>query len=156
MPELGEIITNLKQDLPALVKDNIALAQSEMKPAAKHAGIGGGMFGGAGYLALHAVSMLVIAGGFGFSLMYASLLGWGPLLSAAVGFASMAVLLLIIVAVLALLGKAQIGKIKKPEATIEEAKATQQAIVAALKRNPSPAITGPVIDSAASGQRPSL
>ena len=39
---VSEIMATLKTDGPALVKENVALAKAEIKPAVKHAGIGGG------------------------------------------------------------------------------------------------------------------
>lgn len=142
MAEIGEIIDKLKKDAPALIKDNLALARSELQPAAKHAGVGGGMFGGAGYVGLNALSLLFMAGGFGFGLLFASLWSWGPLLSACVGFVAMALVLLIIAGILALLGKGEIDKVEPPKATIAEAKATKDALAASIRRGQSAAVSG--------------
>jgi len=45
---VGDTIDNLKTDGQKLVQDSKALVTAEIKPSAKHAGIGVGMFGGAG------------------------------------------------------------------------------------------------------------
>ena len=49
---VGDTIDNLKTDGQKLVQDSKALVTAEIKPAAKHAGIGVGMFGGAGYFGI--------------------------------------------------------------------------------------------------------
>ena len=43
---VGDTIDNLKTDGQKFVQDSKALVTAEIKPAAKHAGIGVGMFGG--------------------------------------------------------------------------------------------------------------
>ncbi len=127
--QVGEIFATLKSDGQSLVKDNIALAKAEIKPAAIHAGVGGGLFGGAGYFAINAATLLFLSASFALSLWAQHLWNWNLLLSLLVGFGVMGVLLLILAGVLALVGKSQIGKVQPPRATIAEAKQT----VASLK-----------------------
>ncbi|MCI1749331.1 MAG: phage holin family protein [Acidipropionibacterium sp.] len=127
--QVSEIIATLKSDGQSLVQDNIALAKAELKPAAIHAGLGGGMFGGAGYFAINAASLFFIAAGFALSLWAQHLWGWTLFLCLLVGFGVMGVLLLILAGILALIGKSQIGKVQPPTATVAEAKQT----VASLK-----------------------
>ncbi len=132
--QAGEIIQNLKTDGNQLVQDNIALAKAELQPMAKHAGIGGGLFGGAGYLALNAVSLLFVAGGFGLSLIFSNGLEWKAIPSLTLGFALMAIVLLIMAGIFALIGKGQMGKLGLPKKTIEEAKATVDTLKASFER----------------------
>lgn len=127
-------VDNLKVDTKSVVMDNIALAKAEVTPAAKAAGIGGGMFGAAGYLAANAASLLFLAGGVGFALWFSHLFGWGPLASVALGFVAMAIVLLILAGILALIGKGQLKKVKAPEATIQEAKVTAATLKQSLNR----------------------
>lgn len=127
--QLGDIVATIKNDGQSLIKDNIALAKAEIKPAAIHAGVGGGMFGGAGYFAINAVTLLFFCGSFALGLLAQHLWSWGLLLSLVVGFGAAGVILLILAGILALVGKGQISKVQAPKATIEEAKQS----VASLK-----------------------
>lgn len=122
--DVGDIVKNLTDDIKVLVRGEVELAKAELTSSAKAAGAGAGMFGAAGYLALNAVSLLFIAGALGLAL----LVGY-PL-----GFVIMAVILLVIAAILALIGKSQVKKIKAPEETIAEAKATGDAVKLAVER----------------------
>ncbi|AZZ38663.1 phage holin family protein [Acidipropionibacterium jensenii] len=124
MSQLGDIIATLKSDGQSLVKDNIALAKAEIKPAAIHAGVGGGLFGGAGYLAINAATLFFLAGGFALSLWAEHLWDWSLLLSLVVGFGVLGVILLVLAGILALVGKWQVGKVEAPKATVAEAKQT--------------------------------
>lgn len=134
-PRIGDIVNNIKVDGTRMLNDNIALAQAEVKPMAKHGGIGAGMFGGAGYLAMCGLALLFMAGGFGFAEMWAMIFSEMPILTTlALGYLTMALLLFVVAGILALLGKAQVSKIKKPEATIAEAKASIAALGESVKR----------------------
>lgn len=129
--------TKLNQVIDALsefASTESELAAAELKPAAKHAGIGSGLFAGAATLLLHALWMLVIAAALAIGWLLASVTSLSPWASITLGFLICAVLSIIIAAVLALIGKSQIGKVRKPEATLAEAKATLQAILASLGR----------------------
>jgi len=52
---MGELFKQLSTDVSTLVRQELQLAQSEMTEKGKRAGIGVGMFGGAGILALLAL-----------------------------------------------------------------------------------------------------
>lgn len=125
------LVTNVVTDAKALVTDNIALAKAEAPALAKDAGVGGGMFGAAGYLGANAVSLLFMAGGFGFALLLAHLAGWGPLASLALGFVLMALILLVIAGILAMMGKKKIAAAKQKAAhlqTVNEAKTSVESL----------------------------
>lgn len=128
------LVNNLVVDAKALMNDNVALAKAELAPTAKNAGIGGGMFGAAGYLALNAVSLLFMAGGVALGLLLAHLAGWGILASVALGFVIMAVVLLLLAGILAMVGKGRIKKVGPPKATIAEAKHSVETLKLSLKR----------------------
>lgn len=128
--KLGEVVDALSEFIAA----ESELAAAELKPAAKHAGIGSGMFAGAGTFALHALWMLIIAFALAIGWIldaFTALSTWGAF---TIGFIIAAVISLLIAFVLVKIGQAQMKKVKKPEATIAEAKATLQAIVASLGR----------------------
>lgn len=131
---LGDIITDLKTDASALVKDNVALAKAELTPIAKNAGIGAGLFSAAGVLGLWALTLLLLCAAFALSLLAGRLFNLSLLLNLVIGFGTLGVLLLIVVSVLALVGKGRLAKVGPPTQTINEAKATIAALGDSVKR----------------------
>src|SRR4051794_22498680 len=93
-PGVKDILDKIKSDVQVLVRGEVELAVSELKPSAVNAGIGAGLFSGALYLVLNALILLFIAG---------SLAIWNWLdVPIAVGFVIMAGVLILIAAVLGL------------------------------------------------------
>ncbi|CAM2921175.1 phage holin family protein [Cutibacterium acnes] len=131
---VGDTIDNLKTDGQKFVQDSKALVTAEIKPAAKHAGIGVVMFGGAGYFGIVGALLLWLCGAFAFSLMWQHIGNWDILLSLVVGFATMAVVLFILAGILALVGKGQISQVKAPTGIVDEAKSTLGAVKSAVAR----------------------
>ena len=70
--------------------------------------------------------------GFALSMFFHEILHRNPLTALMFGFLTMSVLCLLVVAALALFGKSQVSKVKAPEATIAEAKASIGAITDAI------------------------
>lgn len=126
---VSELITNITNDLKQVVADEVALAKAELVPAGKHAGIGSGLFAGAGYFALNGLSLWFLAGALGIGALFGAPTGW-----AALGFVIMGLLVLLVAGVLALIGKAQIGKVKGPQKAISNGKAVVQEAKLALTR----------------------
>jgi hypothetical protein len=60
-PSISELMTQLSSQTSRLVRDELRLAQKEFSDAAKHAGIGAGLFSGAGLLAVFGVGALITA-----------------------------------------------------------------------------------------------
>ncbi len=58
---LGELAQQLSEQTSRLVQDEILLAKSEIKDSVRHAGIGVGLFGATGLLAIFGVGTLVAA-----------------------------------------------------------------------------------------------
>ncbi len=58
-PSTGELMSRLSSELSQLVRDEMRLAQVEVTGKAKKAGLGAGMFGAAGLLALYGVGALI-------------------------------------------------------------------------------------------------
>jgi uncharacterized membrane protein YqjE len=58
-PSTGELVSRLSAEVSQLVRDELRLAQLEMSGKAKKAGLGVGMFGAAGLLALYGVGVLI-------------------------------------------------------------------------------------------------
>jgi uncharacterized membrane protein YqjE len=55
---MGELFTKLSEDLSTLVRQELRLAQAEMTEKGKKAGLGAGMFGGAGLMGVLALATL--------------------------------------------------------------------------------------------------
>ncbi|WP_051426486.1 phage holin family protein [Jiangella gansuensis] len=56
---VAELVRQFSEQTSHLIRDEMRLAQAEMSQKAKHAGIGLGLFGGAGLLAFFGVGALV-------------------------------------------------------------------------------------------------
>jgi uncharacterized membrane protein YqjE len=56
---LGAVVHRLSEQIPELVRSEIRLAQAELAEKGKHAGIGIGLFSGAGLLALYGLAGLL-------------------------------------------------------------------------------------------------
>ena len=110
---LGELVATATKDLSVLVKQEVALAKSEIKKEVVAAGKGAGLFGGAGLTGLFALIFLSIAAAYGLAGLGLPL-GWG--------FFIVGLLYLIAAAVLAFSGKKKIDQVGPPEKTIETVK----------------------------------
>ena len=58
---VGDLVQQLSQQTATLVRKELRLAQVELQEKGKRAGLGAGMFGGAGLVALYGVGALVAA-----------------------------------------------------------------------------------------------
>jgi hypothetical protein len=58
-PTTAELVQRATEQVSRLVRDELALAKAELTHKAKHAGIGIGLFGGAGGLAFFGISVLI-------------------------------------------------------------------------------------------------
>jgi len=72
---LGELVATATRDLSTLVRKEIELAKLEVSGEVKKAGLGAGLFGGAGFLGFLATIFLSIALAFGIGHFIG--LGWG-------------------------------------------------------------------------------
>lgn len=119
----GELVSRLSQQLTTLVRDEMRLAQAELTQKGKKAGIGAGLFGGAGVVALYGVGALVAAAIIALSL---AVTAW---LAAVI----VAVVLFIVAGVLALVGKKEVSA--ATPALPQEAIAGLKADVATVKES---------------------
>jgi hypothetical protein len=55
----GELVSKLSQEVSELIRDELRLAQAEVSGKAKKAGIGVGLLGTAGIIALYGVAVLI-------------------------------------------------------------------------------------------------
>jgi uncharacterized membrane protein YqjE len=60
-PSLGDLVARMSEQTSRLIRDELRLAQAEMKQKGKRAGLGVGLFGGAGLLSLFGLGCLVAA-----------------------------------------------------------------------------------------------
>jgi uncharacterized PurR-regulated membrane protein YhhQ (DUF165 family) len=117
---IGQLVADATRDVSELIRHEIALAKTELKRDVAKAGAGAGMLAAAGFLGAVAFVLLCVAAAYG--LVAAGLATW-------LGFLIVAVALLLLAAVLALVARGQLQKVKPPERTITTSKNT----VAALK-----------------------
>ena len=103
--QIGDLVKQLSEQTSTLVRKELQLAQIEMTEKGKRAGIGAGLFGGAGAVALYGVGALVAA----VILLLATAIE--PWLSALV----VAVVLLAAGGVAALMGKKQVQQAVPPQ-----------------------------------------
>jgi hypothetical protein len=139
--KVADLIKDIRGDVQLLVNDQVELAKSELTPAAKNAGIGGGMFGAAGYFGINAATLIYIAAALGLAAL--GLPYWAA-------FLIVAGVLLLIAAILALIGYTRIKKIKPPERTIANGKALVSELSSAVNRATAaagaPRIEGTVVN----------
>ena len=99
-PSTGELVKRLSEQVSVLVRDELQLAQLEMTRKGKQAGIGVGMFGASGLIALYGVGCLLACAILGISRVLQ------PWLAALIVGAA----LLLVSGIAALLGKARLQK----------------------------------------------
>lgn len=132
IPEDGDAFQEFRANFSEFVEREKELAKAELVPAAKHAGIGGAMFGGAGMFAIHALWMFIIALALTIGWIldsFTALSTWGAF---TIGFFACVVISLLIAFILFKIGSAQFKRVKAPEGTIAEASATMGALVDAV------------------------
>jgi VIT1/CCC1 family predicted Fe2+/Mn2+ transporter len=116
----GDLIRQLSEQVSRLVRDELKVAQLEMTRKGKQAGLGIGMLGGSGLIALYGVACLLAGGVIALSAVVAA---W---LAALIAGAA----LLAISAAAALLGKGRLQKAAPPvpEQTVGSVKADVEEI----------------------------
>lgn len=118
-PSIGQLMTRLSEQTSRLVRDELQLAQAELKVTAKHAGLGAGLLGGAGVFALYGLGAVVTAA-------IAALALAVPLWASGL---IVAAVLFIIAGVEALLGKKQLQQADPtPERTVKNVKRDVEAV----------------------------
>ena len=108
---MGELVQQVSQQTATLVRQEMQLAQVELQEKGKRAGIGAGMFGGAGLVALYGAGAVVAAV---IMLVATAIEPWASALI-------VGVVLLAVAGILALLGRSQVEQATppKPERAIE-------------------------------------
>ncbi|GAA0198839.1 MULTISPECIES: phage holin family protein [unclassified Aeromicrobium] len=120
----GRLIAQATEDISTLIRAEMALAKDDLAQAGKRVGVGAGLFGAAGVIALYGLGVLLSAAVLGLANVT------DPWLAALI----VAVALFVVAGVAALLGKSNVSKVAQaPAARVESV----QADVAAAKGNPS-------------------
>ncbi|MET7277354.1 phage holin family protein [Kribbella sp. NPDC005582] len=101
---VGALVSDLTSDISRLVRDELQLAKSELKDKGKEAGVGIGLFGGAGTVALYGLGALIAA----------AICGLAVVLPAWLSALIVAFVLFAIAAVAALLGKRHVSQATPP------------------------------------------
>jgi uncharacterized membrane protein YqjE len=113
-PSVGALVHDMTEQMSTLVRDEMRLAQAEMTQKGKAAGLGIGLFGAAGVVALYGVGTLIA------TIVLLLALVMSPWLAALL----VAVVLFAVAGVLALQGRSNVSKATPvaPEAAIEGVK----------------------------------
>lgn len=121
----AELVQRATEQVSRLVRDELALARAELTEKGKHAGVGVGLFGGGGALALYGLGALLAA----------IVLLLAQAMPAWVAALIVAVVLFAIAGVLALAGKKQVSQAvpPMPSATVRSVRADVDTVTAAVK-----------------------
>jgi Flp pilus assembly protein TadB len=121
----AELVKTASEQISRLIRDELKLAQAELAQKGKHAGIGAGLFGAGGLIALYGVAALLTA--------VVLLLAY--VMPAWVAAVIVGVLLLGVAGVLALVGKKQVQQATPamPEDAVRNVKADVHAVTEAVK-----------------------
>jgi uncharacterized membrane protein YqjE len=124
-PSTAELVQRATEQVSRLVRDELALARAELTQKGKHAGIGIGLFGGGGALALYGLGALVATA---ILLLDLVLPAWAAALIVAVVLFAMA-------GILALVGKKQVSQAVPPvpAAAVRSVRADVDTVTAAVK-----------------------
>jgi hypothetical protein len=121
----ADLVSQMSEQVTTLVRDELALAKVEMIQKGRRAGLGAGLFGTAGVLALYGVGALLVTVG-------AVLARWVPAWLAAL------IVTVVVVAgagVMALIGKKQVQQAvpPKPVEAVESSKRDMNAVKAGFQ-----------------------
>jgi uncharacterized membrane protein YqjE len=120
------LVRRLSDQLSTLVRDELRLAQAELQEKGKKAGVGVGMFGGAGMLVFYGVGLLIAA------VTLALALAVEPWLAALI----VGVVLLAVAGILGLIGKQKVQEAIPP--VPEEAVESVKEDIAVVKERGTP------------------
>lgn len=128
----AELVQRASEQISRLVRDELTLAKAELAEKGKHVGIGVGLFGGGGVLALYGTGAGVATAIIALDLV------WPLWLAALV----VTVACFVVAGVLALIGKSQVSKAVPPEPTeaVRSVKADVDEVKQAVKGNRETAV----------------
>ena len=122
---IGQLVSQLSEQVSTLIRDELALARLEMVEKGKRAGVGAGLLGGAGVVALYGVGALLVTVGAALALVM-------PVWAAAL---VVTVASFIVAGIAALIGKKQVKQALPPEplAAMESGKQDVDAVKTAIR-----------------------
>lgn len=114
-PTIGKLVADASRDISSLLRNEIALAKSELKVSVKNGGTGLGLFGAAAFLGVMALIMLSVAFAYllsmtGLHLAWCFLIVFGAYL--------------LLAGLLAFGGVRKVKKVRAPERAIHQAQET--------------------------------
>lgn len=121
-PSIATLVQSAIADTQQLVRGQIELTKAELRQTAKETANASGMFVGAGVLAFLGFVFILVSAAYGISLAT----GW-PIWS---GFLIVAVVLIIVAAILALIGRKHVRRVGPPQRSIAALEATKSTLVA--------------------------
>lgn len=101
---VGELVQQLSEQTSTLIRQELRLATAELQEKGRHAGVGAGMFGGAGVVALYGVGALIAA----------AIIGLGTVVEPWLAAVIVGVVLLVLAGIVALAGKKQVEQATPP------------------------------------------
>ena len=109
---VGQLVSNATEQMSQLVRSEVELAKTELAESAKKGGIGAGLFGGAGTIALYS--------SFFFFFFLAELLAiW---LDRWAAFLIVFLIMIVLAGILAFVGLKNVKQVKAPQTTIDSTK----------------------------------
>ena len=127
-PSVGELVRQASEHVSTLVRGEIELAKAELSGTAKRAGVGGGLLAAAAAVLVFSVPFLFVV--LAEVLVAIGLYRW-------LSYLIVWVIFLLVAGMLALIGRRQLKKVRKPERTLETVRET-----AAWARHPTSPETG--------------
>ena len=118
-PTLGKLVADASRDISSLVRQEIALAKSELRVSVKAGGFGIGLFAGAAFIGVLAIIMLSVAIAY-FIHMTGLDLAWC--------FLIVFVLYVLLAALLAFVGTKKVKQVRAPERAIHQAQETKNIL----------------------------
>ncbi|AWB90756.1 phage holin family protein [Aeromicrobium chenweiae] len=110
----GQLLVQATEDISQLIRDEMQLAKQDLAASGKRLGVGAGLFGVAGTLALYGLGTLIA------TIILAISEGLEPWIAAAI----VTVVLFIAAAIAGLIGKGRVSKVSEaPQARVESVKA---------------------------------
>jgi len=110
----GQLMTQAMEDISTLIRDELALAKKDLAETGKKAGLGAGLFGGAGVLALYGLGTLIA------TIILAIAEGLAPWIAAGI----VTIVLFVAAGVAALLGKGKVSHLAEaPQERVDSVKA---------------------------------
>jgi hypothetical protein len=101
---VGELVQQLSEQTSTLIRQELRLATAELQEKGRHAGVGAGLFGGAGVVALYGLGALIAA----------AIIGLGTVVEPWLAAVIVGVVLLALAGIVALAGKKQVDQATPP------------------------------------------